>query len=108
MKTARLDLESVAPMLSKLGKRHRAVIRFEIFGSVAAGRASERSDLDVLVTFAKDFPRDSRYVDLFLELIEEMQDLFGCKVDLVDRSALRNDLFGFNAVRNLRTVYKRL
>jgi predicted nucleotidyltransferase len=107
MKTKSLDLEVVAPILAKLGKRHQAVVKFEIFGSVAAGRTSEQSDLDVLVTFATDFPRNSQYVDLFVQLIKEMQGSIGRKVDLIDRRALRNDLFSYNAKRNLKTVYKR-
>jgi predicted nucleotidyltransferase len=108
MKTATLDLEKVTPILTQVGKRHRAVVKLEIFGSVAAGRTSKTSDLDVLVTITREFPRDSRYVDLFVKLIDEMQSAFACKVDLVDRNALSNDRFGYNAVRNLKTAYERL
>jgi predicted nucleotidyltransferase len=108
MKTASLDIEKVAPILAQVGKRHRAIVKLEVFGSVATGRTSKASDLDVLVTIANEFPRDSRYVDLFIQLIDEMQSAFACKVDLVDRRALRNDRFGYNALRNLKTAYERL
>jgi predicted nucleotidyltransferase len=107
MKTPMLNHGMVAPILAELGKRHQAVVKLEIFGSVAAGQATEHSDLDVLVTFARDFPRNSRYVDLFVQLIKEMQASIGRKVDLIDRRALRKNLFSHNAVRNLRTVYER-
>jgi len=108
MNTLRLTLKEVEPVLADFGRRHATICKLEIFGSVANGKASEQSDLDVLVTFGNEAPKDIHYIDLFTNLVEELQLLFGRKVDLVDRSALRNDAFGHNATRNLRTVYERL
>jgi predicted nucleotidyltransferase len=108
MTTAPIALEEVEPVLAELGRRHTAISKLEVFGSVAVGSACAESDLDVLVTFGSEVPRDIRYVSLFSSLVEELQSVFGRRVDLVDRQALRNDLFGYNVVQNLKTVYERL
>ncbi len=58
-----------------------------LFGSVARGEAQPDSDVDILVEFQGPATFDS-YMDLkfFLE------DLLGCKVDLVTRKALKPHL----------------
>ena len=55
-----------------------------VFGSVARGEADQSSDIDILVDFRGD-PTFARFMDLkfFLE------NLFGTRVDLVTRRALR-------------------
>jgi predicted nucleotidyltransferase len=106
--TLALTLESVAPVLAEFGQSHAVIQKLEIFGSVAAGTASDESDLDLLITFSPETPRDKRYIDIYASLLHEVQTLMDCKVDLVDRNALRNDLFGFNARLHLKTVYERL
>jgi predicted nucleotidyltransferase len=103
-----LSLDQVEPVLAEFGKRHGAIRKLEIFGSFASGRASSQSDLDVLVTFGDEIPQDLGYFDLFTSLLQELQCLFQREVDLVDRMALRDDAFGYNAVQYLKTVYERL
>jgi predicted nucleotidyltransferase len=55
-----------------------------IFGSYTRGKQKNKSDVDVLVEF-------SRPVGLFefMDLEEHLQTLFGVKVDLVSRKALK-------------------
>lgn len=62
--------------------RH-AVKSLAVFGSVARGEAAATSDLDVLVEFSKP-------VGLFefIRLKKFLEDLTGCKVDLVTQDAL--------------------
>jgi predicted nucleotidyltransferase len=55
-----------------------------LFGSVARGEAGPESDLDLLVEFEGRATFD-RYMGLKLYL----EDLLGCRVDLVMRKALR-------------------
>ena len=59
-----------------------------VFGSHARGEAKPTSDLDVLVEF------DRRGISLFgfVGLEQEIGDLLGIQVDLVERSALRPEL----------------
>jgi len=66
------------------------VTQLALFGSTARNAARNDSDIDVLVAF--DGPATSeRYfgVQFYLE------DLFGCKVDLVTEKALRAELRPF-------------
>jgi predicted nucleotidyltransferase len=102
-----LTIEDVGPLLAAFGDRNAAIQKLEVFGSVASGEAGPESDLDVLVTFAPDVPRDMRYFNLLWDLHLELQTLVGRKVDLVDREALRNDLFGYNATLSVKVVYER-
>jgi predicted nucleotidyltransferase len=55
-----------------------------LFGSVARNEATEDSDLDLLVDFEPPATYD-RYIDLKLML----EDLLGCRVDLVTSRAVR-------------------
>ncbi len=55
-----------------------------VFGSVARGEADEASDLDVLV----DMDPDRSLLDMGGLLID-LQDLLGCRVDVVTERGLR-------------------
>ena len=76
-------------LLHLLG-RHRTEVEqlgvksLAFFGSVARNEAHENSDVDILVEFTEP-PGFVRFMDLkfFLE------DLLGCRVDLVTREALK-------------------
>ena len=79
-------LQQLASSKAELARRY-GVIGLALFGSVARGSARPDSDVDVLVAF--DGPAtSSRYfgVQFFLE------DLLGCRVDLVTDKALRAEL----------------
>ncbi len=82
-----MDKEEILKRL----RRHRKelIARFgvkslAVFGSVARGEAAVGSDVDILVEFSGPATFDD-YMDLkfFLE------DLLGCKVDLVTQKALK-------------------
>lgn len=66
---------------------NRGVQSLAVFGSVARGTFSEGSDLDVLVEF-------NRPVGLFefLRLKFYLEQVLGCRVDLVTPDALRAEL----------------
>jgi predicted nucleotidyltransferase len=59
-----------------------------IFGSRIKGRAKRKSDIDILVEFEEGYKTFDNYIDLKFYL----EDLFGCKVDLVLKSALREEI----------------
>lgn len=59
-----------------------------IFGSRIKGTARKRSDIDILVEFEEGF----KTFDNYMELKFYLEDLFGCKVDLVLKSALKEEL----------------
>ena len=59
------------------------VKRLGLFGSVARGEATERSDLDFLVELEK------KSFDVYMDLKDFLEEMFGCKVDLVMKDALK-------------------
>ncbi|MBN8638780.1 MAG: nucleotidyltransferase family protein [Anaerolineae bacterium] len=56
-----------------------------IFGSVARGEATEASDIDLLV----EFDPDTSLID-HVGLIQDLEDLLGCKVDVVSERGLKD------------------
>lgn len=55
-----------------------------IFGSYVRGKSNKRSDVDVLVEFSEPIG-----MFVFLDLEEYLQGIFGLKVDLVSKKALK-------------------
>jgi predicted nucleotidyltransferase len=63
------------------------VKELSIFGSALREDFRPDSDVDVLVTLEEDAPWDAfQWVDM----IEELREIFGREVDLVDKEAIRN------------------
>lgn len=58
------------------------IVRLELFGSVLRDDFGPESDVDVLVTFADG---DQHRLGDLLDMEEELQKLFGRRVDLVER-----------------------
>jgi hypothetical protein len=75
-------LEALNPIL----KRNFSVDAIEIFGSYVRGEQTEKSDIDILVTFSE--PND---VDLFkfIELRLFLKDELGIDVDLIEKDTLK-------------------
>lgn len=70
----------------------RRVRRLELFGSALRDDFdSHTSDLDFLVEFEDLSP--GQYADNYFGLLEELEQLFGCPVDLVMTSAITNPYF---------------
>ena len=77
--------KKIVPVLKEAG-----VTRAAIFGSVARGDATEKSDVDILV----DFPRDKSFL-AFAHLKTELEDSLQKKVDLVEFGMIREELKPF-------------
>jgi hypothetical protein len=70
----------------------RHVRRLELFGSALGDDFDpQTSDLDFLVEFDNLSP--GQYLDNYFGLLEELEQLFGCPVDLVMTSAIKNPYF---------------
>ena len=54
-----------------------------VFGSVARGEQSENSDVDVLVDL------ENKTFDAYMNLLFFLEELFGCKVDLVMKGSIK-------------------
>jgi len=66
------------------------VTRLALFGSTARDDANQQSDIDILVTFNGPATSAKYFGVQFL-----LEDLFGCRVDLVTEKALRSELRTF-------------
>jgi predicted nucleotidyltransferase len=79
-----LSPDELRKRLGPFCEKHH-IRRLELFGSVASGRASPRSDVDLLVTFAESASVSTS--DL-LEMAGEAEELVGRPVDFVLRHSL--------------------
>jgi len=79
------DRESVLKALeaNRDAIRQFGVRRLGLFGSSARGDAGESSDLDFVVEF------DRKSFDAYMDLKAFLEHLFGCRVDLVLREAIK-------------------
>ena len=78
------------------------IAEFSIFGSALREDFSHKSDIDVLVSFEPDIPWS-----LFdwVDMIEELQRIFGREVDLVEKSGLRNPFRRREILNNRQVIY---
>ena len=80
--------------------RRWKVTEFSLFGSVLRDDFGPDSDIDVLVSFVPDAPWS--LFDL-VAMQDELRDLFGREVDLVEKEGLRNP-FRRHAILTSREV----
>ena len=83
--------------------RDFAVRRLDAFGSVARGTSTKVSDLDLLVEFQEPAKHPAKRFFGFLHRIE---DMFGCKVDLLTLSGLRNPHFRKRVLEERISLYE--
>lgn len=92
------NLTGVSELCRKYG-----VLRMDLFGSAARGdfRPGE-SDIDVLVKF--DMSRFNAFRDLF-GLAKELEELFGCPVDVTTVGSLKHPSFIRNVNASKELLY---
>ena len=78
-----------------------------LFGSILDDQFNDESDVDVLVTFAPDVAYSFRH---FIAMQDELEEIFGRRVDLVERSAVErseNYIRRRSILESKRQVYAR-
>jgi len=81
------------------------ITEFALFGSVLRDDFRQDSDIDVLVTFA---PESHRSLVEWMAMQDEIEAMFGRKVDLIDRRSIersRNYIRRKAILKSARTVY---
>lgn len=78
------------------------VAELSLFGSILREDFSPGSDVDVLVSFAEDAGW-SLYD--WVDMIEELKEIFGREVDLVSKKGLRNPFRRHNILNNRAVIY---
>jgi predicted nucleotidyltransferase len=79
------------------------VRRLELFGSRARGDSITTSDADFLVEFNN--PLRAGVFDRFLALRDALQSILGCRIDLVERSAVENPILRRRIDQDRTLVY---
>jgi len=98
--TIRRELQSRHEELLALCRKH-GVASLDLFGSGTTDEwQPSRSDLDFLVTFRMQPGRS--LADRFLSLAEELEALFGVRVDLLTADSIRNPYLR-EAIESTRT-----
>lgn len=83
--------------------RANDVKRLDLFGSRARSDFTASSDVDFLVEF--NDPLRAGVFDRFLALRDSLQDILGCRVDLVERSAIENSILQKRIEEDRTLVY---
>ncbi|MGL5638197.1 MAG: nucleotidyltransferase family protein [Cetobacterium sp.] len=78
----KIDKETILFVLKALDKKKYSILEIGLFGSYAREEETESSDIDIIVKieFKKGMYRN------FCALQEELENTFGKKVDLVEKS----------------------
>ena len=98
-----VEIKNHVEQLEGLCRKH-CVRRLEVFGSAADGTFDpDRSDLDFLVEYESLSPAE--HYEAYFGLWEDLEALFGRKVDLVEPSAMRNPYFIRRVNESRKLVY---
>lgn len=82
-------LESLLPALAAFGRAHPTIERIELFGSVARGEATVRSDVDLVVRFVPgSLPPGPASFELLSGLEKELVAHLGHPVNLVEQGTV--------------------
>lgn len=98
------DVEISEQQLKDFCRRWR-IVELALFGSVLRADFRSDSDVDVLVTF--DLDASWRFYDL-MEMKEELEKIFGRRVDLVEKRLVEdsdNYIRRNHILRNRETLY---
>jgi predicted nucleotidyltransferase len=75
---------------------------FALFGSILTDEFSDKSDVDVLVTFEE--PTRWSLFDV-VDMKDELEHLFGRRVDFVEKAAIRNPWRRRSILASYRVIY---
>ena len=75
-----------------------------LFGSAATNAFNKNSDIDFLISFRSDVSLEE-YADNYFDMLFEMEDIFGRKVDLVTEKTLTNPYFIRSVEQTKQLIY---
>ena len=79
-----------------------AVKRLDLFGSLARGEQQPDSDVDLLVEFEEPRSDPAR---CYFGLLHHLEDVLGCRVDLLSAARLRNPHLRRTVLRDCVRIY---
>jgi len=90
--------------LNELCKKHK-VQELYLFGSATNDKFHDLSDIDFLIQFGP--VNLLEYFDNYMDLKEELEQLFSRPVDLIENTAIRNPVFRQIVDREKQLIYER-
>lgn len=78
------------------------ITEFSFFGSTLRDDFAPESDVDILVTFEPEAPWS---LWDFIDMRDELQELFGREVDLVEKTGLRNPFRRHEILKTREVIY---
>ena len=85
--------------------QQRKITSLYLFGSANTEQFGENSDIDLMVTFGEIELFD--YFDNFMELKEDLENIFGRKIDLIEEKTVKNPVLRRSIDRNKILIYGR-
>ena len=82
--------------------RQRKIKEFSLFGSALRENFGPKSDVDILIEFAEE--ADWSLYD-WVDMIDELKDLFDRDVDLVSKQGLRNPFRRHSILKSREVVF---
>ena len=98
-----IEIKNKIPQLEMLCKKYR-VARLYLFGSATTDTFNKNSDIDFLISFQKDVTLEE-YADNYFDLMFEIEDMFGRKVDLIAENTLSNPYFIRSVEQTKQLIY---
>lgn len=98
-------IENKLADLKKLCLKYK-VKKLSVFGSVLTEDFKDSSDIDFLVSFDERTLDLLDYADNYFDFIDELEKLFGRKIDLVEEKSLRNPYLIKNIEKSKQKVYE--
>src|SRR3989304_5301992 len=93
------EIKKVAiPACSEYG-----VKRLDLFGSIARGEGSYKSDIDLLVEFEDP---DLHLTKRFFGLLHYLEDALGCEIDLLTINSFKNPYFRQRVLKERVNIYE--
>jgi uncharacterized protein len=95
-----VDYEAIARFCRKWGVRE-----FALFGSILTDEFRPDSDVDVLISFSDPEPDLGPWGEQLDTMREELEAMFGRRVDLVQKNLVRNPFRRHHILTTRRIIY---
>lgn len=98
MKLIELNIDKIIALCKKY-----KVAKLWVFGSILTPRFNDQSDVDFSVIFHYDEIQDMFIT--FFDFVDELRNLLGRDIDLVDETAIKNKYFREELNRTKHLIY---
>ena len=82
--------------------REWKIRELSVFGSVLRSDFRPDSDIDILISFAEE---DQWTIADWIEMLDDLRQIFGREVDLVEKEMLRNPYRRYEILRTREVLY---